>query len=108
MSGEREEEEAGWWGGGGVGCCTKYETWTQGTARRKINCSEIQFQNIRSVAGSLAVEMHVSDFTLRVINQTDCRADTTAKGFFFWANQFQLLQLVFFRTKVTMRKTNGS
>ena len=26
------------------------------------------------------VEMHVFDVTLSVINQTDCRADTAAKG----------------------------
>ena len=79
-----------------VGCCTKYETWTQGTARRKINCSEIHVQNIRSVAGSLAVELHVSDFTLRVINQTDCRADTTAKALFFLGQSVSLNQYYYY------------
>ena len=29
--------------------------------------------------------MQVPDVTSRAINQTDCRADTTAKGF-IWAN----------------------
>ena len=49
-----------------------------------------------------------SESTKPEIRQTDCRADTTAKDLFIWANQFQLVQLVFFRARVRMRKTNGS
>ena len=38
------------------------------------------------------------------INQTDSRADTTAKGLFIWANiSTTVVQLVFFKARVTMR-----
>ena len=38
------------------------------------------------------------------INQTDCRGDTTAKGLFIWANiSTTVVQLVFFRARVTVR-----
>ena len=41
-----------------------------------------------------------------VLNQTDCGADTTAKSLFIYlfGPMCQLVQLVFFKARVTMRK----
>ena len=38
------------------------------------------------VDGQRDPELNSCRLTARVINQTDCRADTTAKGLFIWAN----------------------